>query len=48
MNADEQTADEEDADRYMIGRKYEDADGLVYEFTDRGFELVTQDQVNAA
>jgi len=46
--ADEDDTNGEDADRYVIGRKYEDDDGLIYEFTEGGFRLITQDHVSVA
>jgi capsid protein len=46
--ADEDDTNGEDADRYVIGRKYEDDDGLIYEFTEGGFRLITQDHASVA
>jgi len=46
--ADDDSADAQDADRYIVGQKYEDNDGLIYEFTESGFRLIGNDEVSAA
>lgn len=48
VNADEETSNTESADCYVIGRKYEDDDGLVYEFTKDGFRPISFESSDVA